>query len=612
MAKKEVKTEDVKKPISDVDMANRWHDRISVSRKVKERKAQEYRWEIFIKEYKGKYEITLGSRKGRIPVPPINLVFVFVQSDKANMSFRDPYITVVPKKNGTVKGAAILEAKLNYDWRELKIKQEIEAEMTDADLVGHGWHKDGYNFDIEGADDTVKIKDKGIFSKYVSWRDIFFDTNARKPPKDCAWISERIVRPLDLAKEQYPVLKDLEGGKNPYLLEGESSVSKYPEDYKVAVFHEVWDAVKREKFLLCEGYKGYVKPPVKWPDYMNEFPHTMLWYYECPDEAYPMSPIAPQEDPILEINKLLAQALNHVKRWNRQGFYRTGSLTEPSLDKYEEGVDGGMIPADIPASQPIGDIIKFADYGTLPPDIYSLLDRLQQFLRQMSGQPEFEQGGVTKTGTRTLGELEQIATGAKGRLNRRIDMLETHIENIARHHMAHIKASFDTEQIAKVVDETPEEIINAFGANYDKETGIVKFSPEEIMGEYDTEVKAGSTLPMTREVRLATLKETLELAVNLASQGGQLPNWIQVIVMELLRDYQMPQLKAAFEQDQADAEMQAAQEDQGANIEKAKTAAEMEKRKAQANQIDAETMKLEMEIEHPGIFDKPKANGVKK
>ena len=599
MAKKTA--EEKTKTLSAEDMANRWFDRISVSRKVKERKAGEYRWEIFIKEYKGNYDLTLGSRRGRIPVPPINLVFVFVQSDKANMSFRDPYITVVPKKLGTVKGAAILEAAVNYDWREMKVKQEIEAEMMDADLVGHGWHKDGYNYDIEGPDDTAKIKDKGMFSKYVSWRDIFFDTNARRPPKDCAWIAERIVRPLDVAKAQYPVLANIEGGKNPYLLDGESSISKYQEDYKVAVFYEVWDGIKKEKFLLCEGYKGFVKPPAPWPDYMDEYPHSMLWYYECPDEAYPLSPLAPQEDLIKEINKLMAQALNHVKRWNRQGFYRTDSISEDSLDLYEQGVDGGMIPINTPASQPISDILKFADYGSLPPDIYNLLDRLQQFLRQMSGQPEFEQGAVTKTGTRTLGELEQIATGARGRLNKRIDMLETHIENIARHHLAHRQASLDPLLIAKVVDETPETVIEAFKDQFDPETGIIKFTPEDIKGEYGVEVKAGSTLPMTREVRIATLKDTLEYAVKLAGQGP-LPNWIKVIITDLLQDYQLPQLKAAFESDQADAEVAAAQDQQAGDIDKAKTAAEAEKRKAQADKIDAETMMLEMQIENPSLM----------
>ncbi len=590
-------------PMSEKDMVSRMFDRISVSRKVKERKAREYRWETYIKQYKGKYEITLGSGNERLDAPPINLVFVFVQSDKANMSFRDPYITVVPKKAGTVKGAAILEAKLNYDWREMKLKQEIEAEMTDADLVGHGWHKDGYNFDIEGPDDTVKIKDKGMFSKYVSWRDIFFDTNARRPPKDCAWIAERIVRPLSIAKEAFPQLANIEGGKNPYLLDDESGISKYQEDYKVAVFYEVWDAIKKEKFLLCEGYDGFVKPPTKWPEYMDEFPHTMLWYYECPDEAYPLSPIAPQEDPIKEIIKLMAQALNHVKRWNRQGFYRAQSITPDDLKNFAEGVDGALIPLSVPADKPVGDFLKFVDYGSLPPDIYNLMDRLVQFLRQMSGQPEFEQGGVTKTNTRTLGELEQIATGAKGRLNRRIDMLETHIENIARHHIAHIQASLDPIQMAKIVDETPENIREAFKDYVNPETGIIQFPTDDIKGEYGVEVKAGSTLPMTREVRIATLKDTLEYAVKLAGQGP-LPNWIKVIILDLLQDYQLPQLKAAFLEDQVDAEVQAANEQQAGDIEKAKTAAEMEKRKAQADNIDAETMKLEMEIQEPGIFDK--------
>lgn len=61
----------------------------------------------------------------------------------------------------------------------------------------------------------------------------------------------------------------------------------------------------------------------------------------------------------------------------------------------------------------------------------------------------------------------------------------------------------------------------------------------------------------------------------------------------------MPQLSEAFDEEQqtADQEAQAEQKSQG--MEDAKTAAEAEKRKAQADQIDAETAILEKHLTLP-------------
>lgn len=307
-----------------------------------------------------------------------------------------------------------------------------------------------------------------------------------------------------------------------------------------------------------------------------------------------MSPIAPWEAQILETNKLFAQALNHVKRWNRQMLLKGGTMTEEDQDKFEEGTDGAII--NVPTSGSLAESIRFTDFGTLPPDIYMLLDRLAGIKRETNGQPEFERGGVTKTNTRTLGELQGIATGSKSRQDKRIDRLETHIETVADHLLAHMEANFDVEQIATVVDETPENIVQAFGDKFDPVTKTVRFTKEDIQGEYDVDVKAGSTLPLNKETRLAILKEVLQMAVNIK---GPLPHFIQVIILEILHDFQMPQLPQAFEQDQQEAEQAAAQAAKDASIDKAKTVAEAHKRQSQAEQIDLENAVAESQLSLP-------------
>ena len=272
--------------------------------------------------------MTLGSRKGRIKAPAINEVFAFVQSDIAALYFRDPYITVRPTKGATVRGAAIVEAAINHYMRALDVKEEIESQMLDADLVGHGWNKDGYFVESEGDGESAQIKSEGMYSMKVSWRDIFFNVGSRRPPDDCVWIAHRIIRPLNEVKKRFPGTADLKGAVHPHLQEADYQQASWKDDIEYTTLYEVWDTETRAYFLIAEGLDSYLMKPRPWPEYYKDFPFSMLWWYECPDDPYPINPIAPQEPQILEEIKLFAQALNHVKRWNRQMLIKGNVMSE--------------------------------------------------------------------------------------------------------------------------------------------------------------------------------------------------------------------------------------------------------------------------------------------
>lgn len=563
----------------------RWQDRIATARKWRDRKAQEYGWERFISEYKGNYDVFLGSGENKFKAPPINQVFAMVQTDISYLYFRDPYITLRPTKAATAKGAAILEAAINYYWRTLNQKEEIESQLIDADLVGHAWNKDGY---------YVQGQDEGMYSMKVSWRDVIFNVGSRRPPYDTMWLAHRIIKPLDTVKRLYPGTSDLRGSTHPHMEEGDIRDSVFKDDIDFCVLWEIWDAQKRETCLIAEGLNSYLKKPTKWPDYYKALPFNLLWWYENPDEPYPMGTIAPVEPQILEEIKLFAQALNHVKRFNRQMLYKGNLMTEAEQDKFEQGNDGAMIKVETQGS--IQDATKMVDYGPLPVDIYLLLDRIRQLKNTTSGQPEFAQGGQTKTATRTLGELEGMAEGAKTRIGKRVDRLETHIENIAKNMVGHIQANFDVKKLVKITGFSEPYLIENLGDAYDEKTKTVLFDKNDVQGDYEVEVRAGSTIPLTREGRMAMLREALEL---LMKTNGPIPEVVKVIVAEYLKDLQLPQIKEAFEMEQIKNAEVAQLKSGELSVDAAKTAAETQKRQAQARQINLESALMESQLQMP-------------
>lgn len=552
-----------------------WHERISIAKKDQERWSDESGAKRFEDEYNGKYGIVFHTRARQIPIPPINEVFAYVQADVATTYNRDPYFTANAKA-GTTRGAAFWEVMINYFWRATETKEELEHEIIEKDLAGYSFHKVGMQMDSDGEDE--------LYSSWLSWKDVLWNVGSKRAPTDCRWMAQRIVRPLADLKAQYPAAKGLEGTPNPDIPPEVFKKSPYKDDIKVGVMWEIWDKDKKQVLLLAENLKDkWLDAPKPWPEYLKNFPFRMYWDFKGKER--PMSAIAPWEAQILEEMVLMGNAMNHAKRWNRQLFVKNGAIDDNALDKFERGDDGACITVNSNLDEAS---FKFADFGQLPTDFYMLMDRLKEIKRNINGQPEFTRGGTTKTGSRTIGELNLMQKGATGRQDRKIDRLETHCENIARDMMAHLKANFDFATAIKITGDTPEEIIQALGDNYDPATGMVRFSPEDIQGEYDIEVKAGSTLPLDKENRMQIYEIVLTNIATAAASGTVSP-FVAALVQEMLRDYDIKSLKEAYAEERAQAEQARAQAAQEGNVEEAKTKAEAMKRAAQAKQVQAET-----------------------
>jgi hypothetical protein len=596
-------------PKTEPEKVSFWLERINVAKKSLEAWTKESGADRFVDEYNGKFEIFLNGLRGKIPVPPINDVFSYVQSDVAYTYNRDPYISINPKA-GSVRGAKLWEVLLNYDWRELKVKDEVEPEIIDKDLVGYGWHKVGYAPETEGTGDLLKIKNEKFYSMRVDWKDMVWNIGSKTPPKDCVWIAQRIIRPLFEVKQKYgAAAAKLEGVQCPEVDKDTYNNALYKDDIKVAVMWEVWDAESHERMLLAEGLlERFLEKPKPWPPYMDEFPFLMYWDIHAPGKTRPMSAIAPWEHQVLEKMVIMAAAVNHVKRWNRQMMVTAGAISSQALDQYERGDDGAVIENN--GTGKLDENVKILDYGQLPTDFYMMIDRISAIQNNTSRMPEFLQGGVTKTSSRTIGELQEMKAGAKGAIDRRIDRFETHLENIARHMLAQRKANFDFEEVVKIVGETPEEVIKELGDLYDPITRQVSVRPEDIMGEYDVEIKAGSTLPLDKETKMKTLEIVLQALM--AVPPGTTSPMLNAVVSEMLDGFDIKSLKEAWvaQEQQAQEQKQMQQEEVSADSQKATSQAEKNLASAEKIRTDSDIQMATTIADLVGVNGKEKDNRV--
>lgn len=578
------------KPITELketQQVARWQDRISVSKRWLEQVAQDNNWRTYIEELKGKYDVVLGN----LPVPPIGEIFAYKDSMLANLYFKDPYITVNAKKDATIQSAYILEAGVNHLWGELKSKEDIELEITDTILIGHGWHKVGNNTKTQGEGAEMRMVEDNIYSSRVSWEDMFMNVGCKRPTRDNNWICQRIYRPTEDVKKDYPkVAKLIKGSPYPTINQNMLRSITFKEDFNYTAIYEVWDMRDRKIYTLAdEVTTRYLEDPKDWPEWLNEFPYSFLSFHNIPDLPYPQSDIAAWEPQVREKIKVFTQMLNHIKRWNRQMVIKKGTMTPQELDKFEKGIDGAILQAS--GTGDIQTAIKMVDHGSLPPDIYLALDRIDAVIRKVNGLPEFMTGGLTKTTTRTEGELQMVQRGADARADRKQDRIERHCENIARLLIKQIKNNFDVPYIAKVTGKEPPEIIKAFQDQgiYDPASQTIRFSKEDIMGEFDVSVKAGSTLPLDKMTRDKILDSVMQVGAQIAAVPV-LPPFLAEVIKERLQAYDIQGLEAAFnEQMKVQAANAASQANESA-VETEKVKAETDKRQAQAQNVQVDTL----------------------
>ena len=573
--------------LKESQQVQKWQDRISVSRRWRDQVSEENNWENLIKEIQGKYDVVLGN----IQVPPINEMFAYKDASLANLYYKDPFLAVNPKKNATIASAYILEAGLNHLWRELKLKADIELEITDSLFVGHAWNKVGNNTKTSGSGDLLKIIEDSIYANRVSWRDMYMNVGCKNPPKDNIWLAQRIYRPTEDVKKDYgKVAKRLNGSSYPSIDIKYMKNILYKEDFNFTAIYEVWDAHERMVYTLADEINNeYLEDPKPWPDYLDEFPFQFLSFHNIPDEPYPQSDVAPWEPQVKEKIKLFTMMLNFAKRWNRQMLITKGTMGLQEMDKFEKGIEGSILQAN--KTGDLQSAVKMLDWGSMPPDFFMLVDRLDALIDRIRGQSQFQQGGVTKTATRTSGELELIKGGADARSDRKQDRIETHCENIARHLLMQMKNNFDVPYIARITGKEPPEIIQAFKDQgiFDPASQTIKFDKSAIQGDFDVSVKAGSTLPLDKGTRDKILNNVYQMSIPLAS-APSVPPFIAEIVKELLKDYEIKGLEVAFDEQQKAAQQKAEEASQQTSIDDQKTMAETAKRNAQAQNVQIDTL----------------------
>ena len=566
----------------------KWITRIEQSQRFRKRIGERFRWIRLIDEYKGYFQGLTDSTD--IYIPSLNYMFAYVKSEIPALYLRDPKIKVNPKNNTSILSAKIIEKAINYIWRAKKIKRENKKNIFDNFVMGHSWFKTGYTGkfgSIEDANGNTYefIESEDFFGYRVPNENITFNPDAQDPPYDCRWVAHEVWMPLEEAKanKAFKHTEDLTAS-HPSVEEWgilstspAEDINRGDPDVSKCKLYEVWDKKTQTVFIISQGCPYYIQTPKKWPYKLKGFPFSFLRLNDDPASPYGIPDCYMFEPQVMELMKIRASELDHLKRFNRQLLVAEGHISDDAMALFTQAITGATIPVRTDG-KPISEIVMPVQYPQMPPDAYAIEDRIKMDIIKISGQSDLDQGSMQKTATRSLGELQQIQEGGTKRRAEKVDILHDFVIDIASNYISLLQQLADVPFYVRVSGEDAQTVIeglkkrpSAQMPGSETTNRGFTFTKEDIQGEFDLEIVPGSTAPLNQQNQWELLTGLAELA----PKAGAIPGgpFMGAVAQKLAELTDMPELILAMQKEaEMASQMKQEQQQQQQQVQDAQTA----------------------------------------
>tara|TARA_A100001037_G_C15151611_1_gene639637 strand:+ start:1610 stop:3490 length:1881 start_codon:yes stop_codon:yes gene_type:complete len=516
-------------------------------------------WRRLIDLYRGKHwPSTTSNQQDLIAV---NLAFSTVNVIAPSVAVNYPKIVVQANDPANAPTANFVEAVVNYLWKHHDFRTPFRNAVKDFLIFGHGWVKIGWKFieqeqslsesereqllgqavmesdlfamenpDLAGdllTDEEIaanipqtiaRVVEDQPFIERISPFDVFVDPSANSID-DATWIAQRILRPLHEAendKRYKPsARKRLAPSSAPESYPQYENKDQYlPEQ---VVIWEYYDITSNTLAVYADGADEFLVDPTPMP-YAYGQPFVMLRNYDVPDHFYPIGDLESIESLQLELDKTRSQLMNDRKRYARKYLYHERSFGPEGREALESDEDGRLVPV-VDENRPLQEVVVPMPQVPVSPEIYNYSNTIEADINTVSGISEYARGAMPEI-RRTATEASIIADAQNARAADKLAIVEICISRCARRVIQLMQQFMTGTEMARVSTPGGDDV-------------FLEYTREDILGEYDFSVQAGSTQPMNDTIRkqqavslmnaiaplVGTVIDPQALAVHVLEQG---------------------------------------------------------------------------------------------
>jgi len=511
------------------DQLEQYKDRINKCQRWRRDEQFDDNWARLSDLYRGQHFPSYMQDSGDLIA--VNLAFSTINVIAPSVAVNYPKVVVQANKPEDAQRAAFVEAVINHLWRHHDFRTPFRRAVKDFLVFGHGWLKVGWKFveqeqsiselaredminsAMSEIDQTVlqsfmegveppsfedvvasipstemRIVEDQPFVERISVYDVYVDPSATCM-EDARWIAQRIVRPLEEAEKDRRYKPSAR--KNLTANYSRDMYDDVPTDDKVeyledqVVLWEYYDIMDNTLSVYADGANEFLVDPVAMP-YAYGHPFVMLRNYDIPDHFYPMGDLEAIEPLQLELDKTRSQLMNDRKRYARKYLYHERSFGPAGREALESEDDGRFVPV-IDENKPLDQVVMPLPQVPLAAEIYNYSSIISDDINTVSGISEYARGAMPEI-RRTATEASIIADAQNARAADKLAIVEISISQVAKRVIQLLQQFMTGEAMARVAGAAGEDLFIPYGR-------------EEIVGEYDFVVQAGSTQPMNETIR---------------------------------------------------------------------------------------------------------------
>jgi len=492
------------------EFVNEWMSRIKRGVKYRKQYGKSDDWREHERMYRGDW---------RDNITPVNKMFSYVRSMIPRVYFGAPRVSVTATRPEMVWHAKVVEAIDNMLIREAMLKDTLKMACLDGLLCGTGVIKLGYDSEYgytpaqsvlpDGETVTQVSRKTGERIEYRSYVKPGMPWAARvhplsivvpwgaSDPNSLSWIAHYVLRPLRDVKEdqKYRNTGALVGTRTPMQkLEGEQHW-RGP-DHAEEEYAELWEirdfragrvyVICEDKLLLDQEDELQIEAL---PYEFVIFNRDPEYFWGIPDARI----IAPRQR---ELNEVKSQISQHRRILLIKYLYRRGAIREDQLQAFLSGVVGPAVAVEEDVEVLANAIMELKP--TMPQELYHEALTIIQDMREELGFGTNQAGQISPYHGKTATESMIVEQAFELRIDERKDIVADVLVNIVRKWNQFIFKFWTEERVIRIVSPQGEPF-------------WMRYTGDELAGEYHLHIDPDSAIPMTRMLKYQLTKELFQL-----------------------------------------------------------------------------------------------------
>jgi hypothetical protein len=480
--------------------------------------------------YRGVLDQNKQSYRGRAKLF-VPYIFATIETIMPRLIGSKPNIEAAPRESGDIQSAKTTTQLLSYQWDMMDMKKRVKTWCRNALMYGVGILKLTWSYD------PISQKDQPS-AEVIDQFDFFIDPNATTI-EDGRYVIHRVYRDIEELKrnKNYDIPRELvtQVSQDEYKVQRDAvlGLSKPQKDDKKVELLEYWGKYDLEgkgeevEALIVVANRQFPIRMEANPYLHNKKPFIDLHDTDIPNEFWSVGEVEPLVSLQYELNDVRNQRMDNV------------TLILNRMWKVNKGA--GVNESEL-VSQP-GGVVHTDDMNGIEPlttpdvtaSAYNEESLIKGDMQQASGVSDYTKGvGSSGKGSQSL--ANDTATGimllqeaGNARFRYKLDNLEDSLKEFGRQLIALDQQFIDTQTVVRITGE--------------QGTEWRAVNPEDIRGEFDIQVEAGSTQPMNKSVRRAEARELLATVAPYA-QTGILD--LKYFIKYLMKTYDLLDVDEAF------------------------------------------------------------------